>query len=193
MSQKGLSRWRGGLGKTRKVSKVRLGSWGVRRILAVGVAALLGLMGFAQHEAAAEDPSFLTLGAGYFDVVHDDDGAAMAGVEWMSDWRLWILQPIIGGMATTDGGIYAYGGVAADIFFGTRWVLTPSVAVGAFDEGSGMDLGNTIEFRSAISFAYRFDDTSRLGLRIYHISNAGLSDNNPGVEVLDFTYSIPLR
>lgn len=167
---------------------------GVRRILVAGVAAFFGLSGLAPHQAAAEDPSFLTLSAGYFDVVHDDDAAAAFGAEWMSRWRmLWVLQPMVGAMATTDGGLYGYAGVGTDIFFGNRWVLTPSAAIGAFDEGGGKDLGSTTEFRLAVSFAYRFDNRSRLGLRFYHMSNGGISERNPGVEVLDFTYSIPLR
>lgn len=170
-----------------------VGSWGVRRTLA-GAILVFGLTGLAPRDAAAADPSFLTFSGGYFDVIHHGDSAAVGGVEWMSSWRmLWILQPMIGGMATTDGGVYGYAGFGTDIFFGNRWVLTPSVAVGAFDEGGGKDLGNTVEFRTAVTFAYRFDDRSRLGLRFYHMSNAGLSDTNPGVEVLDLTYSIPLH
>lgn len=158
-----------------------------------GAMAFLGLAGWAR-EAAAEDPSFLTLSVGYFDVLHEEDSAAAGGVEWMSSTRwLWIFQPMVGAMATTDGGLYGYGGFGTDFFFGNRWVLTPSVAVGAFEEGSGIDLGNTLEFRTGVTIAYRFDNRSRLGLRFYHMSNAGLGDTNPGVEVLDFTYSLPLR
>ena len=174
---------------------MRFVSRGVHRILlAAGALAICGTIGLTPRPAAAEDGSFITLGAGYFDIAQNDDAAAEAGVEWMSNTRvLWILQPMIGGMVTTDGGIYGYAGFGTDIFFGNRWVLTPSVAIGAFDEGGGKDLGNTLEFRTAVSFAYRFDNSSRLGLRFYHMSNAGLSDTNPGVEVLDLTFSIPLR
>jgi hypothetical protein len=159
-----------------------------------GAMAFLGMTGLAPREAAAEDPSFVTLSVGYFDVLHDEDSAVAGGVEWMSSSRLlWILQPMVGATATTDGAFYGYAGFGTDIFFGNRWVLTSSIAVGAFEEGSGIDLGHTVEFRSAITFAYRFDNRSRLGLRFYHMSNAGIAERNPGVEVLDFTYSIPLR
>ena len=155
--------------------------------------AVVALSGLASREAAAEDPSFLTLSLGYFDIVHNDDQAVAGGVEWMSNRRLWILQPLVGAMATTEGSLYGYAGVGTDFFFGKRWVLTPSIAVGAYSEGNGLDLGHVVEFRSSVTFAYRFDNRSRVGLRFYHLSNAGLGDDNPGVEVLDLTYSIPLR
>jgi lipid A 3-O-deacylase len=169
--------------------KVRLGL--LRGILAITVAC--GGIGSFASRAAADDPSFLTLSLGYFDVIHNDDSALVGGVEWMSHQRLWIFQPMIGAMATTDASIYGYAGFGSDFFFGNRWVVTPSIAVGAYAEGDGKDLGNTIEFRSAITIAYRFDNRSRLGLRFYHLSNAGIGEHNPGVEVLDFTYSLPLR
>lgn len=169
----------------------------VRRRLFAGavimIAAFSGLCGLATRAALAQEPSFLTLSLGYFDIVDNDETALAGGIEWMSTKRLWIFQPMVGAMATTDGSLYGYAGFGTDFFFGNRWVLTPSIAVGAYSEGDGKDLGNTVEFRSAITIAYRFDNRSRLGLRFYHLSNAGLGDNNPGVEVLDFTYSLPLR
>lgn len=157
---------------------------------------LAGLAGYGAtaRPAAAQDPSFVTFSLGYFDVLDNNDGAAVAGgLEWMSNKRLWIFQPIVGAMVTSEGSLYGYAGLATDFFFGNRWVLTPSFAVGAYSEGDGVDLGHVLEFRSSIALSYRFDDRSRLGLRFYHLSNADIGDENPGVEVLDLTYSIPLR
>ncbi len=58
------------------------------------------------------------------------------------------------------------GGVLIDVYFGNRFVVTPSFAPtwwrGKTDK---LDLGHGLEFRSQIEFAYRFDDRSRLGLR----------------------------
>lgn len=169
-------------------------SRGLRRAITAGAMAGLALVGGQPREAAAQDPSFITLSLGYFDVIRDDDAAGAVGAEWMSSKRiLWVLQPMVGGMATSESGLYGYAGVGTDIFFGRRWVLTPSFAVGAYNKGAGKDLGHTLEFRSSVAFAYRFDNRSRLGLRFYHMSNAGISERNPGVEVLDLTYSIPLN
>jgi hypothetical protein len=71
-------------------------------------------------------------------------------------------------------------------------VVTPSFGVGAYSDGDGKDLGNTVEFRSQIEGGYRFDDRSRLTLALSHISNASLGDRNPGVNILSVYYHIPL-
>ncbi len=169
-------------------------SRGMRQAAMAGAIAALAFVGGLPRQAAAQDPSFFTLGLGYFFVIRDEDAAGAIGAEWMSSKRiLWVLQPMVGAMATNESGLYGYAGVGTDIFFGRRWVLTPSVAAGAYNKGAGKDLGHTLEFRTGVSFAYRFDNRSRLGLRFYHMSNAGISERNPGVEVLDLTYSIPLN
>ena len=158
----------------------------IAALAAIGVAALV-------RPAAADEPAFLALSAGWFDI-NDDQGAAEFRLELRAPerWKLWIFTPMAGVMATTDGATYAYGGLGIDIFFGKRIVLTPSFAVGAYSEGDGKDLGHVVEFRSAIELAYRFDDRSRLGLSFYHLSNASLDDDNPGTEVLSLTYALPL-
>ena len=74
-----------------------------------------------------------------------------------------------------------------------RIVLTPSLAVGLYDNGHDRDLGTPFpEFRSAVELAYRFDDRSRVGVMFNHISNAGLGKVNPGTEQLMLSFSYPL-
>ncbi len=48
-----------------------------------------------------------------------------------------------------------------------------------------------MEFRSQIEFAYRFDDRSRLGVAVSHMSNASLGESNPGTESAMLYYSLP--
>ena len=79
-----------------------------------------------------------------------------------------------------------------DVYFGKRVVLTPSFGAGLYAEGSGKDLGHAVEFRSQIELSYRFDNRSRLGVAFSHISNASIADDNPGVEILNVYYSLPL-
>ncbi len=141
---------------------------------------------------AEEDPAFVALGLGYFDVNNSDDGALDLRLEYRHDRGLWIFKPWAGIEVTGDGGVYGVGGVLVDLPIGRRLVVTPSFGAGLFAEGGGTDLGHTIEFRSQIEIAYRFDDRSRLGLAFGHISNAGLGDPNPGSEVLSITYAVPL-
>ena len=137
---------------------------------------------------ADDDPAFLTLAAGAFDVGKDDT-AFEGRVEYRHDGKLWIFKPFGGVMATSDGGAYAYAGVLIDAYWGNRIVTTLSIAPGAYHEGDGKDLGHTIEFRSQFEIAWRFDDRSRLGLALSHMSNASIGDRNPGEESLTLNYS----
>ena len=142
--------------------------------------------------ARAEDPSFVSFGAGYYDINKQDNTAADFRLEYRHGEKFWIFKPWIGVEGTSDGAIYGAAGVLVDIFFGKRVVITPSIGAGYYEKGDGKDLGHEIEFRSQIEIAYRFDDRSRLGLAFSHISNASIGDENPGVEVLNVYYSLPL-
>jgi lipid A 3-O-deacylase len=163
-----------------------------RRPFMRAVALLAGMtFGLLAQPALADDPAFLAFGAGYFDI-NDDKDAAEFRIEYRGSNRFWLFKPIIGGMATSDAAIYGYAGVNVDLFFGRRFVLTPNFAAGLYHDGDGKDLGHVVEFRSGAEIAYRFDNRSRLGVALHHISNASLDDNNPGTEILALVYSLPL-
>jgi len=142
--------------------------------------------------ALAQDPSFLSFSAGWFDMNRQKDEAIEVGVQWRGSDKLWIFQPIAGAMATFDGATNVYAGISLDIFLGNRLVFRPSFAPGLYFHGNGYDLGHVVEFRSAAELAWRFDDRSRLGLEFYHLSNAHLGDKNPGEESIVLTYAIPI-
>ncbi len=138
------------------------------------------------------DDHRLQIGLGVFDVT-DNETSAEFRVEWQGKKLLWIVRPLAGMMGTSDGAYYTYAGIAWDIFFGTRWVLTTSFAPGVYIQNDGKKLGSYVEFRSMGEIAYKFDSGSRLGLAIYHLSNAGITQYNPGVEVLSLSYTIPFE
>ncbi len=139
----------------------------------------------------ADDPSFLALSAGGYDV-NDNEGAAEARIEFRWNQKYLGFKPMIGLLGNSKGGIYGYGGINFDMYFGNRWVLMPNFAIGGYRRGASKDLGSVLEFRSGIELAYRFDDRARLGVALSHISNASISNNNPGTESLVLTYSIPI-
>jgi lipid A 3-O-deacylase len=140
--------------------------------------------------ASGGDPSFLSFGAGAFDVLHNFTAGEFRG-EYRIGQRLWIFKPFLGVMGTTDRAFYGYGGFLVDIYLGNRWVVMPNAAVGYYDKGSGKDLGAHTEFRTGAEFAYRFDDRSRLGFTFHHISNAGIGKKNPGEEEMAIVFSLP--
>lgn len=160
------------------------------RRLILGLAALVA----TAFPAAADEPAFVSLGAGYYDLF-DDQSAGEVRLEYRfsEQEKLWFFTPFAGVTATTDAATYGYVGVGVDVFFGRRWVATPNFAAGVYGNGDGKDLGHAVEFRSGLEVAYRFDDYSRLGLSFTHISNAGLGDRNPGVESLVLVYSMPFH
>lgn len=160
--------------------------------LAAAVAAcVLFAVAPSAHAQQKDDPSFLTIAAGYHDIADDHD-AFEGRLEYRFGNKFWIFKPMIGVLATSDTAVMGYAGVLVDIYIGRRWVLTPSFAPGLYREGDGKDLGGAIEFKSQLELSYRFDDRSRLGIGISHISNASIYDSNPGTETVFLTYSLPL-
>jgi hypothetical protein len=146
----------------------------------------------AAQTARADDPDFIAVALGAYDI-NDNKTAAEGRLEYRSDKRFGPFKPLSGLLLTSDRAAYGYMGVLIDIFLGRRLVLTPSFAPGAYRRGEGKDLGHWIEFRSQLELAYRFDDRSRLGLSLSHISNASLDDNNPGTESLMLNYAVPFH
>lgn len=101
--------------------------------------------------------------------------------------------PVAGGMATSRGALLAYGGFRLDYELGQRWVFSPGWATTMYYRGEGKDLGGALEFRTQVELAYRLPNDARVGLCLYHLSNAGILGFNPGSESLVLTYSARLR
>ncbi len=138
----------------------------------------------------SDDPSFVSLGLGGYDILHNNTAAEGRG-EFRFGQKLWIFKPFLGVEGTTKRAFYGYGGFLVDIYLGNRWVVMPNAAVGYYDKGNGKDLGSHTEFRTGAEFAYRFDDRSRLGVTFHHISNAGITKKNPGEEEMLVVFSLP--
>lgn len=158
----------------------------MQKSLFLAVAAAASLLA---HAATAEE--YLTLSAGSFDV--DDENTPNFGLEYRGESFWYDLLPIAGVQANTDGGIYGYVGLNYDWQFTDRWYLTPTVAVGAYEDNSSVDLGGWLEFRTGVEVSHRFSNAHRLGLAFHHISNASIYDENPGTEQVMLTYSVPVR
>ena len=71
------------------------------------------------------------------------------------------------------------------------YFFTPSFGFGYYNNGSGKNLGNDLQFRSTLEISYELQNKNRLGISYGHISNANLGDKNPGVEILSLSYQIP--
>ncbi len=140
------------------------------------------------------DTDVLVLTGGFYDFNLKDNEAVEFGLEYRSDLQFFIAKPFVGTSVTTDGALYAYAGILTDLVLFDRLVLTPSFAAGAWKQGSsGKDLGYWIEFRSQIELTAHLGRGIRAGAYFNHVSNAGLGERNPGVEVIGATFIVPLK
>jgi lipid A 3-O-deacylase len=151
-------------------------------------------------------PDLLSFGLGYIDF--DKDQLRVRSTDFRleyrwgdalyathNDWFKFGIDPLVGGDASTRGQFYGFGGFAFDFLFWKHLVFTESEAVGLFDSGNVSEakpLGSFIEFRSQVELGYRFDNDVRLTAQISHISNAGLTNRNPGEEIAGGYLHVPV-
>ena len=112
--------------------------------------------------------------------------------------NFFFLKPFFGIEFTNDTASYFLTGIyfednLGELFEGdkSKYFVTPSLAAGIYDDGSGKKLGNDIQFRTSLEVSYQLENKNRIGISFSHISNANLGDKNPGVEILSFSYHIP--
>lgn len=167
-------------------------------VAALAAAALVARPAVAQLALGSPNgPPRLELGWGAWDITPHlgAHNAATAG-DFRGEYHfgdlLWIFSPFVGVEATTAGASYVYAGYGFDFYLTPNWVLTPNGAVGWFQRGTGTDLGAAVEFRTGLEIDYKFDDQSRLGLAVHHISNAGIGRVNPGEQSVVVTYQVPI-
>lgn len=106
-------------------------------------------------------------------------------------WRQ--LVWMAGAAGTGEGAGWLYSGLHRPFALGSGWELRPGFALEIYEEGSrGKDLGGVLEFRSSLELSRRLRNGMAVGLSVYHVSNAGLYDRNPGHNsiVLVVTHSL---
>jgi len=159
----------------------RRGGWRccIRAAATLLLAALFAGAGRAQSTAVAA-----------FGLVGPEPGekrAAVLDLEYRgAPWRFGI-GPAVGVSANSDGAAYLRAGFTRDFPFARRWNANVTMAAGAYVKGHGKDLGRGLEFRSALDVSFEVSPGMRLGAALAHLSNAGVSKRNPGIETLTLT------
>lgn len=102
------------------------------------------------------------------------------------------LVPSIGVVVGADGANFIYAELRRDFRFAGHWLLTPSFGGGRFNNRPRFNLGHMLEFRSGLEISRQFNQGYRLGVAVFHLSNGGLSDENPGTEAVVLSFSVPL-
>ncbi len=112
--------------------------------------------------------------------------------------NFFFLKPFVGFEYTGDSASYFITGFYLDdnlgqLFQGKKnnFIFTPSFGFGYYNNGSGKNLGNELQFRTTLEISYELLNNNRIGISLGHISNANLGDKNPGAEIISLTYQIP--
>jgi hypothetical protein len=167
---------------------------------------LLGLLAIAGSASAAE-PDLIGVGVGSFDFARSRAETRAVDVRLDYRWGLSLLSaassslapldryvqihPFVGFETTTKTQTYFTGGLAIDVLPSDYVYITPSVGFGLYERGEGKDLGAIPEFRSTLEAGLRFNEGIRMGGYVAHISNAGISDKNPGAEMIGLLFHVP--
>ena len=155
---------------------------------------LVSTMAMPAHAAG---PAEVHASAGRFNVINKDPlpeagwevSFAPRKLRWLPRW-VPELAPALGGMAISNGTLYAYAGFRCDVPLGEAWRLSPQWGTGLYyTPPGGRSLGGPVNFRSGIELSRRVSKSGRVGLLLYHISNAGFYERNPGSESLVLTYT----
>ncbi|HYD69265.1 acyloxyacyl hydrolase [Azospirillum sp.] len=101
------------------------------------------------------------------------------------------FHPWVGLEANTDGMLYGAVGILADIPVGPL-ILTPGIGAGLWRRGGSKHLGSAVDFRSTLELGYRFENGVRLSAYVSHMSNAGLTETNPGADTVGAYLHVPV-
>lgn len=103
------------------------------------------------------------------------------------------VQPWLSASWATDGAIFTGGGALYTLSTSDEaWALTTGCGPGYYERHQGADLGSHLEFCSFAEVSRNLSNHHRVMIRIMHISNGGITERNPGNEVLLLGYSMPL-
>jgi Lipid A 3-O-deacylase (PagL) len=139
---------------------------------------------------AGSIPSF-GLAAGEYGFRKEIPHSLGIDVQVRSPWRWNVFRPVAGLLANSSGGTYLYAGILIDVPLPARLHLTPGFAPGVILSRGDGDLGSRAEFRSSLELSVSPIDALRVALAFSHISNARLTQHNPGVEVLTLGVVFP--
>jgi lipid A 3-O-deacylase len=127
----------------------------------------------------------------------DHTPAAVGTLEYRSDFNLLHssaeLNPVLGLLSSTQGSIYGYGGMRLGFPLSDTWRYENAVGLGGYRQGDGPDLYSTFEFFLDVSILRSISANSRIGIQLFHISNAGIVTKDPGSNnyLAVFEYALP--
>lgn len=140
------------------------------------------------------DTHFLAVNGGFLGIFNRFPETLRYGAEYR--WRELgkpKLRPTIGMVNAENDASYYFLGLRRDFPLSKHVVLSGSFDAGYFEERDEIELGLQMEFRSGAEISYRFNKDYRIGVALYHLSNGGFSDRNPGTESIVLSLISPIR
>ena len=122
----------------------------------------------------------------------DSERFAEAGFELQLRPGLLGIQAILGASLAESESFYGYLGLRRE-FSWDPFYAAGFTGLGRFRLGERPDLGGGLEFRSGLELGIRTPGDLKFGVVLYHLSNGGIEQRNPGSETLALTFSLPLR
>ncbi len=158
--------------------------------------ALVGLILFLGFPAFAEDGKWDTVGvrAGTGDSRNSEsfkqyEAYAMLSLPWRwgteSKWTIGSFIGINAGVVSCEGEAFV-GSIGPGIYLMTprkRFVLSAGIYPTYLSKATfgTEDFGGSLQFTSVLGVNYNFSRCMTIGYRFQHMSNAGISDENPGL------------
>jgi lipid A 3-O-deacylase len=133
------------------------------------------------------------VGGGYLDGGCNHSGGILQAEYKFGKYLWYRLRPQITLLVPEFCSFFIGAGIGWEYNLTERITLTPSFTPGFYYKGGkGRNLGFPLEFRSAIELAYSLNNKSTIGIQAYHISNAHLSNKNPGINAYVLFVSFPM-
>lgn len=152
------------------------------RVRKLMMACVIPMILSPQIYARPFDSPKLVIGAGAFDFARNEVAEGRLELRFTNSG--FIVQPILGLLATRDRAKYGYAGLNFEIALPGDYKISVNSAFGTYFRGAGKNLGGVAEFRSGIELQYALSDFLSIGASLHHISNASLYRRNPGSNTL---------
>ena len=160
--------------------------------------AIVGLIFFIGFPAFAEDGKWDTIGvrAGIGDDRNNEsfsqyEAYATFSLPWRwvteSQWTIGSFVGVNAGVLTCEGEAFV-GSIGPGAYLmspGKRFVFSAGIYPTYISEATfgDDDFGETFQFTSAVGVNYNFLRSMTIGYRFQHMSNAGISSENPGLNM----------
>ena len=152
---------------------------------------------FASCYAVAEPQAYGKLFLGTADAFRSNQ-ASQYGLEYAFDKGVsrFDFQPLVGLLRTRHASHYIYAGFSRTSYFtnsqrGLAFQLSFSPGLYYYGDGDDTDLGHVFEVRTSAGLLWRFADKTQMGVHFSHLSNVSITEQNPGTELVTFTYELP--